>query len=646
MAKKKCYIYTRVSTAAQIEGYSLEAQQEKLHQYAEYKGLKIVGEYCDAGKSGKSIKGRPSFMKMLDDISSEKDDISYVLVFKLSRFGRNAADILKSLQLLTDYDVDLVCVEDAIDSSTQGGRLTLTILSAVAEIERENINVQFMAGRMQKVLDGGWPGGPVPFGYQKDNQELFINEEEARVVKLIYDMYLQEDMKANAVVRWLNDNGYRRMVKGQEKAFTSDFVKGILKNPFYCGKLMFNRRTNLKGPNIKPKEPICVEGKHEAIVSEEQWQMVQEKREELSSWGEKTEDLDRISLLCGLAKCPACGGGLVHMKNKSINKNKGGYYKTLHYYSCRNYRKAEGRTCSFKHTYNQEKVDSAIYEIVSNLHTMPQFREAVDASVGDKPTLESYEAEMKELRKQLHFQEHLKYKLGNELDTLDILADDYDQQYEEMQTKIDETYDQIEEIEHKISKCKKKMAALKKGIQGTENVKMLLQTFPRLYQEMDCFERREMYRLFINRIDLYPENRPDGKVVKSITFRFPVFYGDDDEISAFVDKATAGETPDDEIFFTIDCGELQPTVAEAKATYAQLRAYVLENTGLKVSSLYIVQIKRKYGIDVGEAFNKPADPKKHVPKCPKEKELAIIDALKAFRMLEDTVEYREEVADE
>lgn len=631
MTKKKCYIYTRVSTAAQTEGYSLEAQQERLHQYAEYKGLKIVGEYCDAGKSGKSIKGRPAFMEMLDDISSEKDDIAYVLVFKLSRFGRNAADILKSLQLLTDYDVDLVCVEDAIDSSTQGGRLTLAILSAVAEIERENINVQFMAGRMQKVLDGGWPGGPVPFGYQKDNQELFINEEEARIVKLIYDMYLQDDMKANAVVRWLNDNGYRRMVRGQEKAFTSDFVKGILKNPFYCGKLMFNRRTNLKGPNVKPKEPICVEGKHKAIVSEEQWQLVQEKREELSSWGEKTEDLDRISLLCGLAKCPACGGGLVHMKNKSINKNKGGYYKTLHYYSCRNYRKAEGRTCSFKHTYNQEKVDSAVYEIVSNLHTMPQFREAVDASVGDKPTLESYEAEMKELRKQLHFQEHLKYKLGNELDALDILADDYDLQYEVMQTKIDETYDQIEEIEHKISNCKKKMAALKKGIQGTENVKMLLQTFPRLYQEMDCFEKREMYRLFINRIDLYPENRPDGKVVKSITFRFPVFYGDDNEISAFVDKATAGENPDDEIFFTIDCEELQPTVAEAKATYAQLRAHVLENAGLKVSSLYIAQIKRKYGIDVGEAFNKPADPKKHVPKCPKEKELAIIDALKAFR---------------
>ena len=101
---------------------------------------------------------------MLEDISSEKDNVSFVLVFKLSLFGRNVTDILKSLQLLEDYGVDLICVEDAIDSSTPGGKLTLTILSAVAEIERENINVQFMSGKMQKLLNGGWPGGPAPHG--------------------------------------------------------------------------------------------------------------------------------------------------------------------------------------------------------------------------------------------------------------------------------------------------------------------------------------------------------------------------------------------------------------------------------------------------------------------------------------------------
>lgn len=294
MKKKKCYIYTRVSTAAQTEGYSLEAQQEKLLQYAKYKDLIVAGEYCDAGKSGKSIKGRPAFMEMLDDISSEKDGISYVLVFKLSRFGRNAADILKSMQLLSDYDVDLVCVEDGIDSSTQGGRLTLSILSAVAEIERDNINVQFAAGRMQKLMNGGWPGGPAPYGYRCKNKQLVLEENEVTIVKLIYDLYLQDDMKANTVVRWLNDNGYSRVVKGKDRPFTSDSVKTILSNPVYCGRLMYNRRTNLKGAQAKPKDEICVTGAHTPIISEEQWEQVQTKREEFSSWGEKVEDLDRV----------------------------------------------------------------------------------------------------------------------------------------------------------------------------------------------------------------------------------------------------------------------------------------------------------------------------------------------------------------
>lgn len=212
--KKKCCIYTRVSTAAQTEGYSLEAQQERLRQYAEYKNLEIAGEYCDAGKSGKSIAGRPAFMEMMDDIASEKDQISYVLVFKLSRFGRNAADVLKSIQTLLDYGVDLVCVEDSIDSSTQGGRLTLAILSAVAEIERENIRVQFMAGRMQKMLEGGWAGGPAPFGYRNEGGRLTVEPGEAEIVRLIYEKYLEPEMRLTTVVRWLNDHGYRRISRG------------------------------------------------------------------------------------------------------------------------------------------------------------------------------------------------------------------------------------------------------------------------------------------------------------------------------------------------------------------------------------------------------------------------------------------------
>lgn len=95
--KIKVYIYTRVSTAMQADGYSLDAQKARMRAFAEYNDYEIVGEYEDAGKSGKSIEGRLEFNRMMEDIKSGKDGVFYVLVFKLSRFGRNAADVLSTL---------------------------------------------------------------------------------------------------------------------------------------------------------------------------------------------------------------------------------------------------------------------------------------------------------------------------------------------------------------------------------------------------------------------------------------------------------------------------------------------------------------------------------------------------------------------
>ncbi|MDD3169489.1 MAG: recombinase family protein [Eubacteriales bacterium] len=630
MNKKRCYIYTRVSTAAQTEGYSLEAQQERLREYAEYKGLQIAEEYCDAGKSGKSIVGRPAFLQMLDDISSEKDHISFVLVFKLSRFGRNAADILKSLQLLEDYNVDLVCVEDAIDSSTQGGKLTLTILSAVAEIERENIQVQFHAGRMQKILEGGWPGGPIPYGYQKSEKTLVINHEEAKVVKLIFEKYLEEDMTINSVVRFLNDHEYTKDIKGYKRPFTFDSVSHMLSNPFYCGRLMFNRRVNQKKNDGTQKEILIVKSACEAIITESMWAQVEEKRKSRAGNNEKVDNPDRISILSGLVKCPVCGAGLVASKNKHVNKNKGGHYKTIHYYSCRNYRKSSGRICENKHTYNQKKLDEAVFEIMCHMDTMAEFQIEVEKLRSEKLSVDALKMQMKELRKKIHILEHRKYQLGQELDNLDILSEDYDISYEKVQGEIDHIYDELELSEDTLHSIKMKLSKAENGENSLSKIEELFHQFDKLYANMTCEERRQMYRLFINRIEVFPENQADGRVLKSISFKIPIDYaGAETQKSERVNPDLT-----DELEFVLDCSKLQPTVAEAKATYAQIRAYVLEADGLKVSSLYIAQIKRKYGIDVGEAYNKPSDSAKRVPKCTREKEQAIVKALIHFRMLD------------
>ena len=122
----------------------MDAQNDKLRKYAEFQDMEIVGEYSDEGHSGKNIKGRQEFMRMLNDIEDGKDGVDFVLVFKLSRFGRNAA---------------------------------------VAEMERENIRVQTMAGREQKAREGKWNGGFAPYGYRLENGELVIAEDEVEIFK-------------------------------------------------------------------------------------------------------------------------------------------------------------------------------------------------------------------------------------------------------------------------------------------------------------------------------------------------------------------------------------------------------------------------------------------------------------------------------
>lgn len=183
------YLYPRFNSSSG-DGYSLEAQKEKLRKYADYQDYVVAGEYSDEGFSGKNIQGRLEFQRMLKDIQDGKDDVSYVLVFKLSRFGRNAADVLNSLQLMQDFGVNLICVEDGIDSSKDAGKLMISVLSAVAEIERENIKTQTMAGREQKAREGRWNGGFAPYGYKLVNGDLMIADDEVEIIQIIFDCFI------------------------------------------------------------------------------------------------------------------------------------------------------------------------------------------------------------------------------------------------------------------------------------------------------------------------------------------------------------------------------------------------------------------------------------------------------------------------
>jgi site-specific DNA recombinase len=230
-------------------------------KFAAFQEMEVVREYCDAGKSGKSITGRPEFTKMLQDVAESGEDIDFILVFKLSRFGRNAADVLNSLQYIQDYGLNLICVEDGIDSSKDSGKLTITVLSAVAEIERENILVQTMEGRKQKAREGKWNGGQAPFGYTLDtkNSTLIVNPEEAEMVRIIFDKFVHTDMGADTICDYLNQHGYtKKRVRDQEVShFTRSFLMRVLDNPVYTRYTMMVRKaTKFVCPTKTQSRPV------------------------------------------------------------------------------------------------------------------------------------------------------------------------------------------------------------------------------------------------------------------------------------------------------------------------------------------------------------------------------------------------------
>ena len=379
--KIKVYLYTRVSTTMQIDGYSLDAQKTKMKAFCDYNEYEIAGEYEDAGKSGKSIEGRIAFNQMMDDIKSGKDEVSYVLVFKLSRFGRNAADVLATLQVMQDFGVNLICVEDGIDSSKDAGKLMISVLSAVAEIERENIRVQTMEGRIQKAREGKWNGGFAPYGYSLIDGKLEVNEEEAVAIRTIFDQYVNTDLEANGIAKYLENHGIHKIARqnGTNPLFDAALIRRIIQNPVYSGKISYGRRrtekvhgTRNEYRQVRKDDYLLVDGLHEALVSEEVWEQAQVK---VAAQAKKYEKVNRdkgekIHLLSGILKCPVCGSGMYG--NKAIKKRKdGSNYKDFYYYGYKHRNMTRGHKCDYRRQVHEEMLDAAVAEVISKLVSNP-----------------------------------------------------------------------------------------------------------------------------------------------------------------------------------------------------------------------------------------------------------------------------------
>ncbi len=293
-------IWIRVSTEDQAKGESPEHHEKRARLYAEAKGWDVKVVYHLEAVSGKSVMQHPEAQKMLKDIRSGK--ITGLIFSKLARLARNTKELLDFADLFKESNADLISLQEAIDTSTPAGRLFYTMIAAMAQWEREEIASRVQASVPIRAKMGKPLGGQAPFGYKWVDKEFVIDEKEAPIRKLMYELFLQHKRK-KTVARELSKMGYR-MRSGAE--FSDTTIQRLLRDP--CAKGV--RRTNYSSLNndgevIWKPESEWVMLTCPAIIEESLWNSVNSILDEQEKKNKRVGPR-AVHLLSGFVYC-SCG---------------------------------------------------------------------------------------------------------------------------------------------------------------------------------------------------------------------------------------------------------------------------------------------------------------------------------------------------
>jgi DNA invertase Pin-like site-specific DNA recombinase len=303
----RCAIYTRKSTEDGLdkEFNTLEAQRESGENYVKsqaYQGWEIIStHYDDGGYSGGTLK-RPALQQLLQDV--ENGMVDMIVVYKIDRLTRSLIDFAKLVEVLDRNQCSFVSVTQNFNTYDSMGRLTLNVLLSFAQFEREVITERIRDKVNASKKKGMWMGGFLPIGYVSINKKLTIIPEEAAVVRLAFEKYLlfrSETM----VAEWLNENGYTTMSKGNGK-FTHARISKMLRNVVYVGKV--------------PHKDKVYEGQHEAIVSQELFDKVQELKKQNRTGRLAPSRFMEHALLKGFIYCDCCQSAMISTKSNKKNK--------------------------------------------------------------------------------------------------------------------------------------------------------------------------------------------------------------------------------------------------------------------------------------------------------------------------------------
>lgn len=320
----KIAAYCRVSTEKEAQIDSLEKQIEFFNEFTKKNGYELYKLYADEGISGKQIKHRKQFQQMMIDAKAKKFD--KVVVKDVSRFARNTVDLLQSVRELKSYNVQVDFLNNG-EVMEGGSEFILTILGAMAQQESANMSKRVKFGKDITAQKGRVPN--IVFGYDKMPNERYIlkiNEEEAKLVKEIFESYVYKGWGTTKIAWDLNDRGIR--TKRDKAKWVQNGIVRMLKNPIYTGRVT-NKKSEVTDfitgtrKDIPEDEWIVVERPEMRIISDELFNKAQEilaqrsNEFKLNNKREKTE-----YVFSTLIYCKHCGYSFRRMRRKYSESGK------------------------------------------------------------------------------------------------------------------------------------------------------------------------------------------------------------------------------------------------------------------------------------------------------------------------------------
>lgn len=317
--------YIRVSTDEQTD-YSPAAQLEDIKEFAQKNGYHIPAEFifADEGISGKRADKRPGFQNMIRQARKKSNHIQYIIVHKFDRFARNKEDSVLYKALLKKDGVKVISVKEPIPDDDKFAVIYESMLEAMAEYYSLNLAEEVKKTMVMKAELGEWQT-TAPFGYRNENKSLAIVEEEAKMVRYIFEKYVA-GTSMFALSRYMNQAGY---LTHRGNVFENRTIQYIINNPVYKGYMRWTPGKKVNRDYSNPAS-IVSKGNWEPIIDTELWDKAQAKfqAEKKRHYSHKRPDTEGHHWLSSMVKCSSCGRSLIisqKYKNGSFSLQCGGY---------------------------------------------------------------------------------------------------------------------------------------------------------------------------------------------------------------------------------------------------------------------------------------------------------------------------------